>query len=271
MAIGMNQKTHIRIKRPHERLFAYQPCLKLLNAIAQLSENSSADLDARNAGIRKRHITQVIDSLPELANLNFGWVKGQIKTSFQKISNFILKQSKIFIVMVKNNKIIRIAKIIFSLELVFYKLIKLVHINIGEKLGCKVSYRRAFNAGFLIGIGSKTFDDNFHQIHQITIFDSAADNFQKNLVINGRKELANVALESKTYPSGLKNFTRIYAKPLYSFMCSLIFSARIRIGNKGRFKNRVKETKNRVMDDPITDSGLMDMPQLWIMDIKIDI
>ena len=91
VAIGVNKKTHIRIKRPHERLFAYQPRLKLLNAVAQLSENSSADLDAGNASIRKRHIAQLVDSLPQFTNLNFSGVKGQIKVSFQKISNFILK------------------------------------------------------------------------------------------------------------------------------------------------------------------------------------
>jgi len=52
---------------------------------------------------------------------------------------------------------------------------------------------------------------------------------------------------------------------------SFLFSARIRIGYKGRFKNRVKETKNRVMDDPIANSGFVDMPQLRIADIKIDV
>ena len=90
-------------------------------------------------------------------------------------------------------------------------------------------------------------------------------------MINGRKELLDVTLERKTFSLSLKNFARIYAQPLYSLMCSFIFSARIRIGNKGRFKNRVKETKNRVMDDPIADGSFMDVPQLWIVNIKIDI
>jgi hypothetical protein len=85
------------------------------------------------------------------------------------------------------------------------------------------------------------------------IFDSAADDIQKDSVVDSRKELPDIALKRKAFTAGLKNLARVYAQLLHSPMSSFAFPARIRIGYKGRFKNRVKETKNRVMDDPIAD------------------
>ena len=271
MAVGVNQKTHIRIKRSHERFFRNQPRLKLPNTIMQLSENPSSHIGARNASVRKRDITQIVDPLPEFSNLNFIGMKGQIKTSFQKIGDFIFEYSKIFIVMVKNNKVVRITKIKFSFKLMLCKLIKFVHINIGKHLRCQIADRRTLDASFLVGVGSKTFNDNSDQVQNVPILDFAADNLQKDLVVDGRKELPDVAFEREAFSFGLKNFARVYAKLLYTLMGSFLFSARIRIGYKGRFKNRVKETKNCVMDDPIADDGFVDMPQFRIADIKIDI
>jgi len=153
----------------------------------------------------------------------------------------------------------------------FGKLIQFVHVNIGKHLGCKITYRRALDAGFLIGVGRKTFNDDFYQIQNVPILNSAADYIQQNSVVDSREKLPDIALERKALSLGLENFPCVYAKLLHSLVGSLFFSARIRIGYKGRFKNRVKDTEYRVVDDSVADGRFVNMPQLRIANIKIDI
>jgi hypothetical protein len=151
------------------------------------------------------------------------------------------------------------------------KLIQFVHVNICEHLGSQISDRRALDAGFLVGIGAKTFNNDFHQIQNVPILNSAADNIQQDLVVDSWEKLPDIAFERKAFSFGLENFPRVYAKLFYSFVGSLLLSARIRIGYKGRFKNRIKETEHSVVDDSVADGGFMDMPQLRITNVKIDI
>jgi len=54
----------------------------------------------------------------------------------------------------------------------------------------------------------------------------------------------------------------------YTFMRSLADSAGKRIGNKGRLKNEVKNLKNRVMQDPVANSGFVNMPYLRVVNIE---
>jgi hypothetical protein len=198
-------------------------------------------------------------------------MKRQIKTSSQKISDFILKRDQILLILMKNYEVICVSQIIFCFKSMFGKLIQFVHVNIGKHLGCQIADRGALDAGFLIGIGSETIDNDSHQIQNILILNSVADYIQQNLVVDGWEKLPDVALERKALPFRLKNLACVYAQLFYSLVSSFLFSARIRIGYKGRFKNRVKDTENRVVDDPVSDGGFMDMPQLRITNIKIDI
>jgi hypothetical protein len=153
----------------------------------------------------------------------------------------------------------------------FGKLIQFVHVNIGKHLGCQIADRGTLDAGFLVGVGCKTFNNDFHQIQNVPILNSAADYIQQNLVVDSREKLPDVALERKAFSFGLENLSRLYAKLFYSLMGSLLLSARIRIGYKGRFKNRIEDTEHRVVDDPVPDGGFVYMPQFRIANIKIDI
>ena len=57
-------------------------------------------------------------------------------------------------------------------------------------------------------------------------------------------------------------------KAAYRFMRAFTDSARIRIKNKTFIKNRVKNPKNSVMQDPVPDAGLTDAPKLGVCYVK---
>ena len=83
------------------------------------------------------------------------------------------------------------------------------------------------------------------------------------------KEFFNVAFKGETR---LKTITAYLSQHLiqniYAFMCSFVDAARQRVWDKGWFKDWVKHSKYSVMKNAVSDSGFMDMPLLWIVDIK---
>lgn len=267
----MNQKAKVRIKRSHEGLFSNQPGLKLPDAPPHLIENSPLHLDARNPGIWKRDITQIIDALLQLSDLNLIRMKRQLQVLLQKFSDFIFKQSKMARIVVGNYKVISIANVILDLQRMFYKLVKLIEINIRKKLRGEVSYGRPFNIESIAFFGSETLNDDFYQIQKVMIFDSPADYLKKNFVVDARKEMPDVAFQHEASPVGLIELPRIYFKALHALMRPFPFPARIGIGHKGRFKDGIEYVKDSVMDDPVPDGCLMDMSQLGVADVEVGI
>ena len=62
----------------------------------------------------------------------------------------------------------------------FYELVKLVEVNIGEELRCKISERHAFALIFIFIILEYFFDEKY----SITIFYFLSDDWKKNGVVN---------------------------------------------------------------------------------------
>jgi hypothetical protein len=90
-------------------------------------------------------------------------------------------------------------------------------------------------------------------------------------MIKRRKEFFNVALQYKTPAMRLINLASKNAKPLDSFMRSLVDSGGIGIGNKGRLKNRIDVLKNYVMHDAVPYFSFVNMPDFRVADIKAGI
>jgi len=167
-------------------------------------------------------------------------------------------------------KIIRIADIIFRLEVMFNELVKFVHINVSKKLGGEIPYRRAFQP-FVAEFRRKTAENNFYKPHRIWVFDSPIDNAEHYFMINGRKELPDITFEHEAFPMRLEHFLGKGRETLYTLVRSLADSCGIRIGDKGRLKDGINVFENRVMDDAISNFGFMNMAYLRIANIKTDI
>ena len=66
----------------------------------------------------------------------------------------------------RNQQVSRVTYVKMSFQLMFYELVKLVEVNIGEELRCKISERHAFALIFIFIILEYFFDEKY----SITIF-----------------------------------------------------------------------------------------------------
>ena len=70
-------------------------------------------------------------------------MKGQTQPFLEEVTNdwdFLNKQTAIFR---KKHEVVGVSNVIFYLEFMLHKLIKLVHVYIAEKLGSKIAKRQA--------------------------------------------------------------------------------------------------------------------------------
>lgn len=88
-------------------------------------------------------------------------------------------------------------------------------------------------------------------------------------MINIGKKLLNVALQ---YPAGLGVvLTRLIAKgtkTIKGFMRAFIFTARKGVGDKSPVKKGIKQPVNRMMNQPVSDAGFVDVSGFRVANVK---
>src|SRR3989344_5372442 len=134
-------------------------------------------------------------------------------------------------------KIISIANVISLLEPVLYKLIKLVHIDIHQELGCEITEGQAFASTSTL----KTLYHSLNEPESIGISNMSFYNFNKTRLINRGKKFSNVAFKhphSFCMPKRCRSSR--FLKCLNSSMCPLEITARIGIVNKFFIKKWVQ-------------------------------
>ena len=88
-------------------------------------------------------------------------------------------------------------------------------------------------------------------------------------MINARKEFTDVALENPTLPCAIFTHDAMeFPKAINGSMRPLPISARKRIRNKCPVEKGVEHAVNGMMEKPIPHAGLVDVPRLWVGDIK---
>ncbi|KKS34321.1 MAG: hypothetical protein UU95_C0014G0001, partial [Parcubacteria group bacterium GW2011_GWC2_42_12] len=105
-------------------------------------------------------------------------------------------------------EIISIADIIFNPKRMFHKLIKLIHINIGKKLGCKVANGNTFPHARIYSLslslsdwrGRVTPNNGLREPHRVFILYPFPENFKENFVVHAIKKFFDIALKNKTIP-----------------------------------------------------------------------
>ena len=168
-----------------------------------------------------------------------------------------------------NNEVVSIPSIIFNFQIMFNKLIKFIHVNIGKNLRCKIAnwYTSSIKRFGLLAIklsmiSRKSFMTFF-------ILNSFFENAYKNIVVDRIKKLFNVAFQGITLTSIIFTYGSNHLCNLFhSFVRSLTNTTRERVRDKGRFKYGIKHTKNCMMEDTISNSRLMYTAQLWVMNPK---
>ena len=91
-------------------------------------------------------------------------------------------------------------------------------------------------------------------------------------MINSIKKLLNIAFERKTRPREISAFGA--DRSLYCdnpFVNAFVCAAGKRSGNESFIKNRIQDSENSMVQNPIADRCLMNMSHFWITDIKASI
>ena len=92
-------------------------------------------------------------------------------------------------------------------------------------------------------LGVAVVNDQVDQPKHVGIFDLANDKILENLMIQRRKELADVGRQDVTKAAGEM------LRAVHGGVGSLAFSTSIRIGNKATLENRLQDAGQGMMDD----------------------
>ncbi len=88
-------------------------------------------------------------------------------------------------------------------------------------------------------------------------------------MVNRIKKLSNVAFQSKTcFRIVSAHLTQHGSQSLHSFVVSFTDATGKRIVNIGRFKNWIQNLKNSMVNYSVSNSGFVNVPQFWIMDVE---
>ena len=90
-----------------------------------------------------------------------------------------------------NHKIISIPHVVFSLEIMLHKLIKLIHVNIRQELRGEIAERQTLAALCRM----ETTDDFHNERFDIRVWNVFLDNAEQYPVINRGKEFADVTFK----------------------------------------------------------------------------
>ncbi len=120
-------------------------------------------------------------------------------------------------------------------------MIELIEVDIGEKLTRLVADRQSAASDTTID------NDFFKQIKQSGVFYFSCEKPQQHLVICGVKVFLNIAFQIPGIGSNK------IAGSFYGLVYTLVFSSRVRIGDKDFFVNRMQDTDYCVMHDAVSE------------------
>ncbi len=219
--------------------------------------------------VRQYDIAQVVDALPDIANGDLLGVQGEFEFVANKILERLDESFQIFFVGGNYHKVVGVARVMFDLQIVLNELVEFVHVNVGKQLRSKIADWQAVTIKESRLSGRKASDNLLHKPHGVRIDYSLLENCQKNFVINRIEKLPHVALEREARPRIILTLSTDHAfGGQHPLVCTLIDSARKRIGDKGLLKNRIENSENRMVQNPIAHRGLVNVAHFRIADIE---
>ena len=174
--------------------------------------------------------------------------------------------------MTQNNKIICIAGIVLSFELVLYELIEKIHVHIRKNLRGQITDRQASSMKQIRAIALIAFNYFFKKPYHVWISNPFFQDSKQNIVIDTIKKLSNVALQGKTWLGEIfADFSNHFIYCFNSSMRTFANSAGKRIWNERWFKKSINYIENGMMKNSVSDRRLVNMPQLGVVNIKAGI
>ncbi len=272
LGIGVREYAEIGIKRGLGAFFRDKSTFIHFYSLFQFSKNSLYRPLPDQLVVWKHHITEIVYAVVAFEYLYFVWVEIKLKFCFKKVLYFYNELLKVFSVSGYDDKIVGVSGIMLDLQLIFHKLIKLVHINIGEKLRGEVANRKSFLVE-QVGITTrKTAYNFFRQPQSIQVLNFLSQNFRKNEVVYGIKKLFHIAFQNI---AGLSVVSRHLSYYLlcreHSFMIAFTDPTRKGMGYESGFKNGIEDVVNSVVQNSVSYYRFVDMSFLRVVDVKIGI
>ena len=109
----------------------------------------------------------------------------------------------------------------------------------------------------------------FNKIFSLLVSDSSSEHGKQNLMIDTVEEFPNITFECITDSAVVPAFFFKHSgKSLHAPVATLADLAGEGTTDEHWFENRTEDIKKRMMHDPVSNSGLMNMPALWVGYIK---
>lgn len=269
---GVAQDSKIGLECLLQIFLRNQSLLTHLNPLVQFPKHSLFGSFTQCTIVRKRNITKKINTSMVFSYCDFARMQLELEMVVKKILYFRNQFFQKILVLGHNDKIIRIADIVFDFQFSFHKLIKLIHIDIGKKLRSQIANRKPLSSKKIGGFTNKAFDYFFRKPQNISIFDFPPQQLNQNSVINAIKKLPNIALERiRCSAMILGNFSKHCIQDLNTLMGSFSNTTGKGMGYKSRLKNWVKDFKNCMMQYSIQNRCFVNMPKLRVVNVKITI
>ena len=172
----------------------------------KFSQHSLFALLSHKPVVRELHISKEIDTLPIFHELDFVRVQAESQSFAQELINWCDQFFQFSPVIRNNHKIVCISYVVLHTQLLFYKLIEVIHVHVRKQLRSQVANRNASRMEEVSTTGFKAADDFSHQPHNLRIFDAPRQYLQQYLVVDAVKEFPHIALERITLAPRLYAF-----------------------------------------------------------------
>ena len=219
--------------------------------------------------MRELHVSEEVHTLMVFHQMDFVWMQFKLQFFLQKLLYRSKQVFQLRFVSRHKYKIVGVADIVFCFQLMFYKLVELVHVHVGKKLRGQIADGYAARME-QVGIPTrKAADDLPHKPHDLWILTASRQYFQQYFMVDTVKKLSHVALQCIAGARAIEaDRAEHLRQPLYAFVAAFADAARKGVGYESWLKNRIEHFKDSVMQHSVAHYCFVDVPQLGIGDIK---
>jgi len=264
LRVSVRQDSKIRIQSALRGGFTDRAASVGCNAFCHFSKHPLFRACPHCDVVRQDYISEEIRALPIFSYGYFFRVQLQFQILSKKISYGWQQTLQVRLIMRDDHEVIGIASVPFYPQRVFYKVIKLAHVDVRKHLRGEIADGNAFT------FGRRVTSHNFCQKpERVIVPDSSLKDAKQNLMINGVKKLSHVAFQ---YPAFIRSILALDPKHISYAFDAFMRAFADAAGKRGRdeclLKNRIDDSKNRVVQNPISHYGLVYSTTLGIVNPK---
>ncbi len=269
---SMTQDSQVRLKCLLQSFLVDLSLFKQLDFLIQLAKHSFLGSFAQCTVVRKRNVAEKINATSVCTYGDLAWMQLKVEMIVKEVLDFRDKVFQEIFVIRCNNKIISVANIIFNFQFFFHKLIKLIHVDIGEQLRCQITNRKPSSGKQIGKLSGKTLDYFLHKPQSPKVFHLSLQKLDQDSVVNTIKKLSDITFKCiRCLSVILRDLTKHYVQNMNAFMSSFSDAAGKRMGYKSWFKNWIEYLKNCMMQHSVSNRRFMNMSEFRIINIEVAI